>query len=408
MDRKVVNAWCLYDFGNSAFAVIFISIFATYFTGTVARGPRADLWWGLLGSTSMLAVALSSPFLGAVADKAGLRKRFLTIYTCLGAAAVLSWSLLGAGDLAAGFLLGVVANFCFEGAVVFYNSFLPELAPPTHQGRVSARGFWIGYAGSMAALALAAPLAHRGLFPAVWALLAVQWLVFARPALRHLPADERRPVRLLDVGLEGARNTVRTLKSVLGMRDLRRFLLAYFIYEDGVNTVIFFAMGYAQRTIGLSQLELGGVLMLINFCALVGSFAMGGPTDRRGPRWAVRLLLVWWTAVVTVSYFATSKTAFVVVAAMAGLGLGPIQAASRALMARLIPAGREAELFGFYALCGKSGAILGPTLFGLISSASGSQRPAVLSVAAFYALGFVLLGRVQVSPAAPCSSNGPR
>jgi UMF1 family MFS transporter len=179
------------------------------------------------------------------------------------------------------------------------------------------------------------------------------------------------------------------------MRDLRRFLLAYFFFEDGVNTVIHFAARYADQTLRFTTRESVAMLALVQGTALLGAMLLARPTDRKGPKWAIELLLFWWTGVVIAAFFAREKTVFFVVAGLAGLGLGSIQAASRAMMSRLIPPGREAEMFGFYALCGRTGAILGPTMFGAISSLAGDQRPAILAVALLYAVGYLLLRRVR-------------
>lgn len=395
MDRRAVRSWCLYDFGNSAFAILFPAFFSVYYARVVVgeSNPRADLYWGWVVSASMLLVAVSAPFLGGVADHAGVRKRMLATLTFLGAAAVLGFVFLGPGMAVAGFLVGVLANFAFEGANVFYNSYLPVIAPPSWQGRISARGFAVGYSGSLAALAVGALLSGR--IALVWVAMALQWALFAIPGLLALPRDVRTGLSVTAAGREGIRKTMATLREVLGMRDLRLFLVAYFFYEDGVNTVIHFAARYADRTLGFSTKESIAMLALVQVTALLGSVAMARPTDRKGPRWAIRTLLVWWTGVVIAAYFARTKPVFFAVAGLAGLGLGSIQAASRAFMARLVPKGREAEMFGFYALCGRTGAIVGPTMFGAISSLAGDQRPAILTVALLYGVGFLILGRVR-------------
>lgn len=409
MNRRVVASWCLYDFGNSAFAVLFPSIYGIYYAKTVVGGAAGDQWWGWVNSLSMLCVAITAPLLGGIADHAGLRKRMLAGYTALGVAAVLAFPAVRPGMVLAGFLLGVVANLAFEGGAVFYNSFLPEIAPATHQGRVSGYGFAVGYVGSLVALGCAfVLLANDAAIHAVWVLLAAQWTLAAIPPLLMLPADRRGRIGFLEAGAMGVRNTLRTLREVLRLRDLRRFLLAYFFYEDGVNTAIQFASIYAAKNLGFEDKEVLGLLALLQVAALAGSMAMARPTDLLGPKRVVRATLVWWVAVVLCVYFSRSKATFTVTATLAGLGLGSIQAASRALMSRLIPAGREAEMFGFYSLCGKTGAILGPLLVGLFSRPFGLDK-AILVVAAFHLTGFWLLGRVRVTPAAAeCSSTGPK
>ena len=392
----VVRAWCLFDFGNSAFAVLFPAIFGAWFSGTLVGGSSGDARWGEIISLSMLLVALTAPFLGGIADYAGFRKRMLVAYTLLGIACVLAFTGATHMPLPLVFALAVLANVAFEGGIVFYNAYLPDIAPPHEHGRVSAKGYALGYVGSLVALGLAmVSIAVFEWLPGVWIALAVQWALGSAVAFRYLPKDPPARKSFWDAGRDGLRETRATLRRVWAHKPLRWFLLSYFFYMDGVLTVVHFAAIYAKKTLGFSQTELIALIALVQVTALVGALAMAGPTDRRGPKWAVRVLLCWWIGVVVVTYFATSKMTFFCVGVLAGLGLGSIQSVSRAFMARLIPAGREAEMFGFYALCGKSGAILGPLVFGYVSYAFGHQRPAVLSVAIFYALGLLLLARVE-------------
>lgn len=395
MDKRTVNGWCFYDFGNSAFAVVFPVIFGTYYAQDVVGGTAGDRWWGYVVSCSMLLVALSSPFMGGIADHAGVRRRMLMGYTLGAIGAVLGFSLVGRGAALLGFALGAVANLAFEGGIVFYNAYLPEIAPSSHQGRVSARGFAFGYAGSFVALGLAALLWKKVGITAVWAACALQWGVAATFALSRLPADRPTGLGLRAAASLGFRRTFDTLRDVAKRRNLRRFLLAYFIYEDGVNTVITFAPIYAMKDFGFGAGELLLMYAFLQVAAVAGSVLMGKPTDVKGPRWAVRALLFWWVLVVVLAFLAPSKPWLWAVAMLAGLGIGGIQSASRAFMSRLVPEGREAEFFGFYALCGKTGAVMGPALFGTIADVSGSRRLAILLVVVFYAAGLLLLRGVQ-------------
>ncbi len=406
MDRKVIRSWALYDFGNSAFAVLFPFFYGTYYADhVVAEGSAhtGEWWWGLTISVSMLAVALSAPLLGGISDHAGVRKRLLLTYTVLGVLTVLGFTQVGAGMIVLGFVLGVVANFAFEGGIVFYNSYLPQIAPRSHHGRVSAQGFAVGYVGSLVALGLAAVLFEWGM-ELVWIALAVQWALFAIPAFKNLPPDRPTGIGIREAAVRGIRQTGATFKSMLGMRRMRRFLFGYFFYMDGVNTVIVFAGVYAVGTLDFEAPELLLLMALVQLSALGGSLLMAKPTDVRGPKWVVLRVLLWWILVVTAAHFTESKTMFFVVAVLAGLGLGSIQASSRALMSRLIPKGREAELFGFYALCGKTGAILGPFLFGVLTDAYGA-RHAILSVIVFYVAGFFLVRGLEDAPASAPDST---
>jgi len=228
------------------------------------------------------------------------------------------------------------------------------------------------------------------------------------PSFLILPADPRRSMPIGVAAAQGARLTLATLREILTSRDrvqMRRFLASYLIYEDGVNTVVAFAGVFAAKTLGFSFKEIIGLFMLVQISALVGSTVWARPTDVRGPKFVVRLTLVQWTAVTVLAFFVQAKWHFWVVAILAGSGLGAIQAASRTFMATLVPREREAEFFGFYSLVGKTGAVLGPVVFGGVSwLLAGNQRAAIVAVGLFFIVGLLLLGRV--SAGGPTSEAG--
>ncbi len=405
-DRRVVRAWCLYDFGNSAFAMLYPVVFTRFYAVTVVgnEGQAGTAWLGYLASTAMLTVALLAPFLGGVADHAGVRKRMLAGFTLLGAAAVLSWSFLGPGDVLPGYLLGVLAVVAFEAGIVFYNAYLPRIAPAGYQGRVSAWGFAVGYVGSLVALGVAVGvLLLGGPLPLVWAALALQWLLAAAPGFRRLPPDVRGGLSVAEAARRGVRGTWHAFREVLRTPRLRWFLLGYFFYMDGVDTVVLFASTYAEGTLGFSTQEALALFAVVQVAALVGSLALAHTADRRGPRFVVLVTLGWWVLVVLGAWQARTRLAFWIVGGLAGLGLGAVQSASRALMGLLAPRGREAEMFGFMALCGRTGSIVGPLVFGAVARATHDQRLAVLSVLPLFALGlvFVSLLRTSAAPEGP-------
>ncbi len=396
MNRRILS-WCLFDFANSSYsAVIAAVIFPVFYaTQIVGNGTGAgDLWWGRAISVSMAVVALTSPFLGGMADYSRIRKRLLFLYTLVCVGAVASLSFIQKGMALEGFILIVLANIGMEGGLVFYNSFLPEITPPDRRGRVSAWGFGIGYLGSIISLVLALILIKKGLIGWVWPMVAVFFGLFSLPALRYLPRDEGRG-NVLGAARDGLRYTWGTLKRILAQRDQRRFLLAYLIYEDGVNTVIVFSSIFASTTLGFGPQELIGLYLTVQVTALLGAFAMARPIDSWGPKRVVVLSLILWVCVSVAAFFIQGKIPFFIVASIAGLGLGTVQAATRAFYTRFIPPGQESEYFGVYSLVGKSSAILGPLLFGYLSTTLQSQRPAVLSVALFFILGLALIRGVR-------------
>lgn len=398
MNKKQIISWCLFDFANSSYsAVIAAVVFQVYYINVIVGNAHGDgdLWWGRAISLSMVIVSISSPFLGGIADYAGLRKRLLALYTFACVLAVACFSLLTPGAAILGFLLIVLANAGMEGGLVFYNSFLPQIAVPEYQGRVSGWGFGIGYAGSIFSLLIALPLVKTGRFEFVWLSVAAFFVVFSLPAFLYLPHDTPTGTTLVQAGITGSRNAMSTLREIWNRREPRKFLLAYLIYEDGVNTVIVFSSSLAATTFGFNQTELITLYVLVQFTALAGAFILSKPTDTWGPKRVVTISLLLWASVAVAAFFVQTKGQFWLIACTAGLGLGSVQAGTRAFYTQFVPPGKEAEYFGVYSLVGKSSAILGPLVFGQVSAAFGSQRPAILSIAAFFIAGLILLRRVN-------------
>jgi UMF1 family MFS transporter len=416
-ERRAIVAWCLYDFANSAFvAVIPSTVYSKYYALAVVGNERGegDFWWGLAVTTSMAIVALSSPPLGAIADLAGVRKRLLLLMTTVSVAGTALMATVGVGDVFWGWLLAVVATVGFEGGLVYYNAYLPELAPAHRHGRLSGYGFALGYLGSAVALAAALPFALARNYAGTFLTTAALFGVFAVPAFLFLPADRPAGLGLLEAARAGVRQSRRTLARIMGMPALRRFLLAYLLYEDGINTVVFFSSVFAGHTLGFTTPEVIQLYFVVQLAALAGAFVWARPTDIRGPRFVVVCTLGQWCAVVVAAYFVQSKAQFFAVAVLAGTGLGAVQAASRAFMSSLIPRGEEAEFFGFYALCGKAAAIFGPLVFGVASwLTGGNQRVAIVAIGVFFVAGLLLVrgvaaGGPTLTSAAPPSAAGAR
>ncbi len=398
MKRKQIISWCLFDFANSSYsAVIAAVVFQVYFINVIAGNAdgSGDLWWGRAISLSMLVVSLSSPFLGGIADYAGRRKSLLAGYTFTCVTAVAGFCLLTPGDALVGCALIVIANIGMEGGLVFYNSFLPQIARQDCQGRVSGWGFGVGYAGSIISLLIALPLAQAGRFDQIWLMVAVFFALFSLPAFLFLPHDRPTGITALQAGVNGSRNALKTLREIWGRREQRKFLIAYLIYEDGVNTVIVFSSSLAATTFGFLQSELIMLYLVVQVTALAGAFLLSKPTDVWGPKKVVLISLLLWSAVAVSAYFVQTKAGFWLVACTAGLGLGSVQSGTRAFFAQFVPEGKEAEYFGVYSLVGKSSAVIGPLVFGQVSAAFGSQRPAILSIGAFFVFGLLLLSRVK-------------
>ncbi|HEX9759528.1 MAG TPA: MFS transporter, partial [Candidatus Acidoferrales bacterium] len=250
--------------------------------------------------------------------------------------------------------------------------------------------------GLLLALGLIRTLPDALRFDVTWLGIAAAFFVFSLPAFFWLPGQQAPQMSVLQAARGGISKSWRTFREILGLRETRRFLLAYLFYEDGVNTVIVTAGAYASKTVGFETEELIILFAVVQICALAGAFAWAKPADRLGPKRVVMAMLVQWSLVVMAAYFVQTKMHFWIVAVLAGTGLGAIQSASRAFMSTLVPKGREGDFFGFYHLCGKSAAILGPLVFGAVSAATGGdQRTAILSVLVFFVIGAFLLARVR-------------
>jgi UMF1 family MFS transporter len=303
---------------------------------------------------------------------------------------------VGKGDVIWGWFLAVVGTVGFEAAIVCYNAYLPELVPRDRQGRLSAYGFAVGYLGSAVALGAALPFALRGSYGGAFLTTAALFGLFSIPAFIYLPGDRPATLTLSGAVRVGFTQTQATLHRILALPDLRRFLLAYLFFEDGINTVVFFSSIFAGHTLGFTTPEVIKLYFVVQLSALLGAWVWARPTDLRGPKFVILCTLVQWCAIVVGVYFVQTKPQFFVLAIAAGTGLGAVQAASRTFMATLIPRGHEAELFGFYALCGKTAAIFGPMIFGLASMLTGgNQRIAIGAIGFFFLAGLLLISGVK-------------
>ena len=399
MNKKQVGAWALFDLANSVYpAVITSVVFQVYYINTVVGNTDSigDWWWGRAVSLSALIVAISSPLLGAIADRAGMRKRFMVFFVAMCVTGVALFTTVGPGAVAWGFTVFVFANVGYEACLVFYNAYLPDIAPSDKQGWVSGLGFGVGYAGSAVGLLLAIPLIETNI-DLVWVMVAVFFIVFSIPSFLFLPQDQASDMSVGRAARWGVTNFREILGEVLQEKNLRRFLLAFFFYIDGVLTAIYMSSTVASTTFGYTQDELVYLFIALQIAALFGAFALAKPTDLLGPKKILSGVLVMWTLVaVSIGFIPTSKLWFGALAMVAGFGLGSVQAASRTFMAALIPKGKEAEMFGFYALCGKSSSVVGPLVFGYIAMASGgNQRLAVMAISVLFIVGLALLRRVN-------------
>ena len=396
MKEKQIISWCLYDFANSFYSTVIIAVvFPVYFVKVIAPSPEiGDLWWGRSISISMIIVAFSSPLLGGIADYSGKRKTLLFYYTLVCVVSVVLLSLTGKGDLYLSTLLIILSNIAMEGATVFYNSYLPNIAKKQYYGRVSGWGFGLGYIGSMVSLLFSIFLIKKGMIYLAWPLVGVMFFLFSLPAFLFLPKDEVFS-SLYKAAVMGINQTFTTLKKLFLNKQIRRFLIAYFVYKDAVNTVIVFSSIYASVTLSFNEKELMLLYLIVQFTAMIGAFGLSFPTDKWGAKKIVIISLFLWIIATIGAFIARDKTTFWFIAILAGFGLGSIQSASRSLFTGFIPYEKESEYFGVYSFIGKSSAVIGPFLFGTISYYTGSQRIAILTLVILFIIGLFFLVSVK-------------
>ncbi|GBD89584.1 vacuole effluxer Atg22 like protein [bacterium BMS3Abin04] len=417
-NRFHVFVWTLFDFANTSYSIVVVTfIFAVYFKDIISLGkPVGDLYWSFGISISMIITAILSPILGAIADYSAGKKRFLLFFTLL---CIISTSLLfflSAGDILWGLILFVLANIGFEAGLVFYDAYLPELTTVKNYGRVSGYGFAMGYLGSLAILLIAYPFIKQNLIRETFPLSALFFLIFAAPLFLVLSDSRKkidRPRSYIAIGLYRVSSTIKNLKHY---KNLATFLIAFFFYIEGVNTVIFFAGNYAKSTLNFSMNELIVFFLIVQTTAIIGSLTFGIISDSIGQKKSLVISLLIWMFTIVFAYFSSDvnssiiksfaeffsisstemiRASFYVVGLLAGSVMGATQSTSRSLMSKLTPEDKKTEFFGFYSLFGKSSAIVGPLVFGFVSYATGSQRIAILSLGIFFIIGLTILKKVE-------------
>ena len=396
-------SWLLYDFANNSFSVMIVTfVYPVYFKSVVCAGMGnlGDLLWGINGSLSLIVVAFLSPILGAVADLSGKKKKFLiaSALLCIFLTSQLAW--VGSGMVFWGMAIFIAANIVYQTSQVFYNAFLPDLASPREVGRLSGYGWASAYLGGIAVLLLSIPQLQNGdpeKTRLVFILTALFYLCFALPAFFFLPSTQakrsgERWGAFLSAGLRQVKSTLSHLDQY---RQVSRFLLAYFVYMEGVSTIVYYTSIYAQDTLGFTVGELVYLYLVLQTVGAGGAVGFGLMSDRIGPRTTLIFILILWSLVGLGAALTYSKTLFWFVASAGALCLASVQVVSRSMITLMVRREQQVEIFGFYGISGKLSSAFGPLLFGLISLLSGSQRAAMLAVGLFFFAGLLLLLRVE-------------
>jgi UMF1 family MFS transporter len=433
--RREQRGWYFYDWACSVYSTSVLTVFLGPYLTSVAKSAadadgfvhplgipvRAGSFFAYSVSLSVIVAVLVMPLVGAAADRSGRKKPLLAAAAYTGAAATTAMFFLGGERYLLGGVLLIVANAAQSVAMMLYNSYLPQIAPPEERDAVSSRGWAFGYAAGSLVLIVnlvlytghdSFGLSESAAVRICLASAGLWWGAFALIPLRRL-RDRRSDAKAAKAANEGGTTAPGFRQLAATVRDMRRhpltlaFLLAYLIYNDGIQTVISQASIYGSEELGLGQSTLIGAVLLVQVLAVAGALGMGRLSRIYGAKRTILGSLVAWTVTLAAGYFlpAGAPVWFFVLAAGIGLVLGGSQALSRSLFSHLVPPGKEAEYFSAYEMSDRGMSWLGPLLFGITYQLTGSYRDAIISLVAFFVIGFMLLARVPVRRAIGDAGN---
>lgn len=425
-NRREQRAWYFYDWANSAFPTTVLTVFIGPYLTTIAKHAAdstglvhplglaiaAESFFPYIVSLSVLLQVIFLPVLGAISDYSHFKKQMFGLFAYVGAFATMGMYFMQGTDYLFGGILFLIANLSFGASIVFYNSFLIDIARPEERDHVSSMGWATGYLGGGLLLALnlmlfskasawgidvatvvRINLASAGLWWAVFTLIPLL-VIKQRKPVKHLPPGER----YLTVGLRQLRHT---LSKIRAHPQALLFLIAYLIYNDGIQTVISLASVFGQEELGLGMASLTTVILMVQFIGVAGNFLFNYLARVITAKHAIIVSLVIWisTLIYAYAWLKTTRDFYFMAIAIA-MVLGGSQALSRSVFSQMIPKGQESEYFGLYEISDKGTSWLGPLLFGLALQFTGSYRVALLSLIVFFVLGMVLLVKVNVSEGA--------
>ncbi|MDZ7671498.1 MAG: MFS transporter [Halanaerobiales bacterium] len=411
-NKKVIYSWVLYDWANSAFATtILAAVLPIYYNDVAAVNLPDNLatsYWGYTQTIAMLIIALITPILGAVADYSKSKKIFLKFFVFIGVTgtALLFFIVEGRYLLASVFF--ILANIGFSGGNIFYDSFLPIITKKSKIDYISSLGYAAGYLGGGLLLLVnlimimkpelfnisTVTMATRIAFLTV----AVWWMVFSIPAFINLP-ESRIGLGKFTLGpyvKQGFKRVLSTFKNIRKYKELWKFLIAFWIYNDGIGTIIRMATIYG-REVGIGQNDLIGALLLTQVVGIPFTLIFGKVAEKIGAKKGIYFALSIYLIITILGYNLDSALDFWILAGLVGTVQGGAQALSRSLYGTLIPNEKSAEFYGFYGISSKFAAITGPFVFALVGQLTGSSRYGILAVAAFFIFGMIMLYTVDVN-----------
>jgi UMF1 family MFS transporter len=411
--RRTVISWCLFDWATSPHPTIIVTfVFSAYFAqGVVGNEIEGTVLWSQAIAAAGILVAIFSPLLGAIADQSGRRKPWIATFSiaCILATASLWFVTPNRSSIGLALIAVTISTICFEFVTVFYNATLSEVAPPNRIGRVGGWGWGAGYIGAIFCLSLClfgliqTDTPPFGLDPenaetvrATVVVVALWWILFGWPFFIFVPDRPGTGIGLVAAAKKGVPRLWRTLRNLRQHRQSATFLIAQMLYADGLATLFQFGGLYAAGTFGMSFAEIIQFGIAMNVTAGLGAFAFAWLDDALGAKPTIMISLVGLIGFGAMVLVADSAHWFWVFGLSLSLFIGPVQSASRSLMVRLSPPDMRSEMFGLYALSGKSTSFLGPLMFGLVTAHFESQRAGMATILVFWAVGLTLLALVRV------------
>jgi UMF1 family MFS transporter len=415
-DRKTINAWCSYDWANSVYnLIVTTAIFPIYYNSTTKAAFGGDIveFFGISidGSVlfsyaisfSFLIAVILYPVLSGIADYRGTKKAFMRFFTYLGSAACIGLYFFEGSNIEYGIILAIIASIGYASSVVFYNAFLPEIASEEHMDRISAKGFSMGYIGSVLLLVISLVLVQMpetfgfdGAGSAtrfVFLLVGFWWFGFAHISFSVLEDKRTKGKITTEVIISGFKELSKVFYILKENLNSVRFLYSFFFYSMGVQTVMLLAPLFAAEEMGMESTEMIIVILIIQLVAIAGAYLFASIAKNKGNKLSIAIAIAIWLCICIIAYFVKDKNVFFGMAGLLGLVMGGIQSISRSTYSKLIPEGTSdtASFFSFYDVTEKFAIVLGTVGFGLILQLTGTMRNSMLFMIIFFIVGFIIL-----------------
>ena len=418
---KVVNAWCMYDWANSVYSlVITTAIFPLYYNAVTTTSENNDLvsFFGIeivnsvlysySLSFSFLLLTIIQPILFGIADYSGNKKFFLRLFMYLGSFSCMSLYFFDGENVEYGIIFSVLASIGFTGSLVFYNAFLPEISTPKNFDNISARGYSFGYIGSVILLIICLALiqgfeffgfqSSKDATKFTFLLVGFWWILFAQITLFYLPEKHKKIKLNRTILTYGLRELKRVWNYIKGVKNLKLYLLSYFFYSMGVQTIMLVASYFGDKELNLEQSKLIFTILIIQLIAIFGAYFFAFISKLKGNKFSLLIMNSCWIIICVSAYFTTNENQFYFLAAAVGILMGGIQSLSRSTFSKLIPdeIDDNASFFNFYAISYNISVVIGTFSYGYIEQVTGSMRSSILALTLFFIIGLVILLNTKI------------